>query len=460
MRSRKLISKLVILKIKIAAILFIGFVASGISQIKPPLPVKHKNYRYKMNDSISNRDSVLDLTLSCWSCVGKQKAKFQNLLQNIDTFPNLQNLWIEGGRSNLDIGSLDVPLNKIPRLKEVMIYGYDLKNIPDWILKDKHLERLNFRETLISEISPGISNLSNLKYFSFCGIHRGNETSDYYKGYKQVASLPNEFSLLKKLEELEFIYVDFNNWSDVFKIISKLPNLKKLRLTDCNIDTLSGSVGLLKNISELYLQAITGFDGNWFAKLPKEIYQLKNLKKLYLGYAFFKDRMNIQEKLPPGCKLEIYESCFPKDAKVLLPSGQEKPITAIHVGDKIASYDPEKKSKDAATVILTQTHTNSSYSLYKIEFADLPLLASEMEYFSKIFSFVATPNHPVILASGIIKQVSDLCEGDVLLFSSGNEIRSAKVIRINKNYMEVNMVYDIVTDKGNYFIDDICVSNK
>src|SRR5260221_180388 len=122
------------LKSFILSTLIIWCSATGFTQNKYQHQ-RAKDRFYKMTDSISNPDSVLNYSVTCWSCVGKQKEKFIESIQKINKFPNMQSLRVEGGRTDINLDSLAVPVDKLSHLKEITFYGYDLKAIPGWILK-------------------------------------------------------------------------------------------------------------------------------------------------------------------------------------------------------------------------------------------------------------------------------------------------------------------------------------
>lgn len=81
---------------------------------------------------------------------------------------------------------------------------------------------------------------------------------------------------ISKLENLEYLYLQFNDLTSLPASIGKLEKLKVIDLWGNSLTSLPASIGQLKNLEKLHLWH------NKLTSLPAEITHLRNLKQLYL----------------------------------------------------------------------------------------------------------------------------------------------------------------------------------
>lgn len=138
-------------------------------------------------------------------------------------------------------------------------------------------------------------------------------------------------------------------------------------------------------------------------------------------------------------------TCLVEGTPVITPDGTS-PIEKLKVGDKVLSYDTEKKS--VITNTITRIKTSKTNTTIKL------LLNNEM-------SIEGTGDHPVFLPDkNIYVEIKTLKAGDKLLKRS-SENATIETIGLNYYQDQVN-VYDIsvMPPFHNYFAGHILVHNK
>ena len=134
-----------------------------------------------------------------------------------------------------------------------------LVQIPDEVLQNAGITRLNLSDNRLSTLPPEIGNLTNLQRL--------------YVGGNRLTTLPPEIGNLTNLQQLELRY---NHITSIPPEIGNLTNLRKLDLYSNDLTTLPPEIGNLTNLRELNLHS------SHITMLPPEIGNLTNLQKLDL----------------------------------------------------------------------------------------------------------------------------------------------------------------------------------
>jgi len=163
---------------------------------------------------------------------------------------------------------LDIGDNKVTALDSSLYLPYLLKfradanrleSVPTFLRQCKDLEYLNINGNRISDLH-GIGQLNRLRTL--------NISDNPLTGIDPIAQLYD-------LEHLTLDWIDLDTISQ-----SGLEQLKKLRILsveNCNLQQLPTWVSARKNLEELSLI------GNNLSGIPPALYQMKRLKKLWLG---------------------------------------------------------------------------------------------------------------------------------------------------------------------------------
>jgi hypothetical protein len=157
-----------------------------------------------------------------------------------------------------------------------------------------------------------------------------------------------------------------------------------------------------------------------------------------------------------------YDVCFPENALVMLPDGQEKPIHMIQAGDQIAAFDQASGKLIPTTVMEVKSHEDNMYALTSVELLKEELTASIfMGSLAVNYTVEATANHPVMTDKGR-KTMSQLTTGDNLYVydSIHGTITSLKVAKVTQNIRKAPKVYNLVTTNKNYLVNKTVVLDK
>ena len=157
-----------------------------------------------------------------------------------------------------------------------------------------------------------------------------------------------------------------------------------------------------------------------------------------------------------------YDVCFPANALVMLPDGQEKPIYSIQAGDQIAAFDQASGKLMATTVTEVESHEDHMYALTSVELFKEELTASIfMGSLAVNYTVEATANHPVMTDKGR-KTMSELTTGDNLYVydSIHGTVTLLKVAKVTHNIRKAPKVYNLVTTKKNYLVNRTVVLDK
>jgi len=163
----------------------------------------------------------------------------------------------------LDIGdnkvaSLDSALY-LPYLTKFRADANQLETVPTFLRQCKNLEYLNLNQNRISDLHS-ISRLNRLRTLNI--------------GDNPLASLA-PVAELGDLEHLTLDWIDLDTVSQTG--LERLKKLRILSIENCNLQQIPGWIAALTNLQELSLI------GNNLSEIPPALYQMKRLKKLWLG---------------------------------------------------------------------------------------------------------------------------------------------------------------------------------
>lgn len=267
-------------------------------------------------DDIKNAKNPTEITKiivsSYWRLTGIPKE--------IGNFINLKSLVIE------DKAIKDLPSEMAALTKLEILKMNGLKKIPNIIYKIKSLIELDLSFGAISEIDAEIGDLKNLKALNISFNHIayipdaiGELTNITVLNVinNNIYNIPKNIGKLKNLENL--LLGNSVTGREDLNIITELPdelfdltNLKVLYLGFVALDAISAKIAKLKNLEVLELS------GNSIA-IPEAIYSLKKLKRLSLNRCELRD---VSPKIGDLCELEYLN--LDNNSLVYLPKEIEK----------------------------------------------------------------------------------------------------------------------------------------
>ncbi|MFC5412979.1 Hint domain-containing protein [Larkinella bovis] len=159
-------------------------------------------------------------------------------------------------------------------------------------------------------------------------------------------------------------------------------------------------------------------------------------------------------------KKEEYNFCFPADALVTLANRQTKAIQEVKPGDEVMAYDAKTRLLVPARVREVSIHEKPNLAIAGVWVIPAEEVSASLTLTRPVL-LEATANHPVQTATGA-KKLGDLRRGDVLYrFDGATQAVSAwKVADVQSNVRSVNTVYNLVTDRGSYLVNDVVVLDK
>ncbi|RRB01059.1 Hint domain-containing protein [Larkinella rosea] len=161
-------------------------------------------------------------------------------------------------------------------------------------------------------------------------------------------------------------------------------------------------------------------------------------------------------------KKEEYNFCFPADAVVTLADRQTKTIDQIKAGDDVMAYDAKTRLLVSAKVREVTIHQKPNLAITGVWITPVQeISASHSTTLTKPVLLEATANHPVQTATGA-KKLGDLQNGDVLYRFDGasHSVAAWKVAHTQSDIRTINKVYNLVTDRGSYLVNEVVVLDK
>lgn len=180
--------------------------------------------------------------------------------------------------------------------EKVSIENSKLTNIPDEIQELDNLNWLNISSNNFSEIPKSLSRLKKLKEIRIFGNKVDSKT-------------PYELNGLENISQIEKLYIEWTNLKKVPDSLKYLTNLEKLELINCgqirNIDVICN----LSNLKEAHFNQI-GIE-----RIPKDIAQLKELEIFEISLYNDQDRLSnpiLPETFAELKKLKklIFHNCY------------------------------------------------------------------------------------------------------------------------------------------------------
>lgn len=189
---------------------------------------------------------------------------------------------------NYGLDSLPESFGEMKNLEDLDLSLLGLTKLPQSFSNLTNLKTLDLRHSKFDEFSKQILELSNLEFLNL--------------KLSYLDSIPPEIRRLKKLKTL---ILDDNRFRDFPVAVTELSNLESLSITSSNISTIPREIDNLKKLKVLDLSSFWSYkrknqitdisnliklsslesldlDWNRIERLPNNICELKNLKKLSL----------------------------------------------------------------------------------------------------------------------------------------------------------------------------------
>jgi hypothetical protein len=156
--------------------------------------------------------------------------------------------------------------------------------------------------------------------------------------------------------------------------------------------------------------------------------------------------------------------CFPGDVQVSMGDGSKKLLREVKKGDRIITVDPGTHMATTTEVTALVAHDEKNYAITRLLLlgADEKITLAGMEVKLSAKELNATPNHPVVTATGE-KKMGDVKEGDEILCLDNQTGIYERYMVWSKTEQAggVQKVYNIETNGGSTFImNEVMVMQK
>lgn len=238
------------------------------------------------------------------SSIDLSSINLKYLSPKIEQLNTLKSLYLAFNK----LDSLSFDLSTLKTLSQLDIKYNKLNKFPDGITNLKQLSMLDLSGNNLSKTPEGITNLKQLSTLKLSGNNL-NKFPDDIISLKQLSildlsgnrieSLPQEISSLKNLKQL---YLSKNSLKKIPDSLYELTKLEVLNLSNTNISSISSEIKKLKNLRILSLSNNQLSLGS----IPKEIYNLPNLKELILEKNPISEKEKISIKNKCSSEVKIY----------------------------------------------------------------------------------------------------------------------------------------------------------
>ena len=168
-------------------------------------------------------------------------------------------------------------------------------------------------------------------------------------------------------------------------------------------------------------------------------------------------------------KKEEYNFCFAADAPVTMADGSVKAISEVRIGEVVKSYDAATGmviSSSATRIVVHQSPETESIALAGVWLVPAQELTAGIGSLTVPVLLEATANHPVLTATNestpVRKALGDVKQGEMLYrYEAGtNAVTAHRVVRVEERIRTVKAVYNLVTERGAYLVNDTVVLDK
>ena len=160
-------------------------------------------------------------------------------------------------------------------------------------------------------------------------------------------------------------------------------------------------------------------------------------------------------------KKEEFNFCFAPNAPVTMANGSSKKISEVAIGDVVLGYNSRTKTLTPTPVTRIDTH-QGNFTLAGIWLsAIIEVTADTRPYPTIPVLLEATPNHPVLTATGK-KALGTVTSGDILYRyePTTGQLATYKVVRVERVMKAVKTVYNLSTEAGAYLVGETVVLDK
>jgi Leucine-rich repeat (LRR) protein len=177
---------------------------------------------------------------------------------------------------------------EMKQLKRIYIRGSKFKTLPPQLGILKDLSYISISDAEISQVSAKISGLEKLKTL---WLHDN-----------KLSQFPSELGALN----LEELCLDNNPIIEIPDFISKLKQIKWIRITDCRLQSINPFIGQLETLEHINLRR------NKIKEIPIELLKSKSLKHLEIAYNPFdlkrlKEFKELKDEINPDLRIDIFE---------------------------------------------------------------------------------------------------------------------------------------------------------
>lgn len=302
-------------------------------------------------------------------------------------------------------------------------------------------------------VSIGIKSLDSLTTFKLSANNHRIKTLVINTPQVQISSAtmhklslqlyaPKDIRKLKKIPSVRQLSLNFSFNPDLTQLNIN-QDIKSLLISadtihvDCNSN-------LPNSLDSLVLYGYSdSFD---FLNCPH------NLSYLGIYYLNEVDKPVLDTKYPE-LKKELW--CFPEKSTVYTPEGN-KNLRNIQVGDSVMCINAQGK---ISKTIVTSVEYHKVNNVELIQLTDYyDVASSRIDDNPLSFSTQFVPQHPLFVEGLLKKTFADLESNEALLTKNLQSIPKSRV-QI-KRLVYSGTLINISTAQGNFFIDEVCFSNK